>query len=135
GFTNVNLNAYSPQPNTESFHALVADGVITDQSDEYLMSLFTFQDFGAIKTSYNKRFTGFQISSFVLCGVVLFYACYFLFRPQRMVQLLSELFKDRASNKSVKMAKSLLGDLGRILKQRFAPGKPLAATSSISHHS
>ena len=56
GFTNVNLNAYSPQPNTESFRALQSEGVITELDDNYLMSLFTFQDFGAKKTSYNRRF-------------------------------------------------------------------------------
>src|SRR5262249_2096891 len=99
------------------------DGVITDQSDEYLMSLFTFQDFGAIKTSYNKKFSGFQISLFVLFGVCLFYFCYFLFRPKRVFQLIVELFGDKASNKSVKMVRSVIGDFRRILWQRFFPSR------------
>jgi radical SAM superfamily enzyme YgiQ (UPF0313 family) len=123
GFTNVNLNGYSPQPNTESFNRLVAEGVITDLSDEYLMSLFTFQDFGAIKTSYNKKFSGFQISLLVLFGVFLFYACYFLFKPSRIFQLAAEMTGNKSSNKSVKMIRSLFGDLTRILRQRFTPAR------------
>lgn len=126
GFTNVNLNAYSPQPNTESFNALVKEGVITDQSDEYLMSLFTFQDFGMIKTSYNKKFSGFQVSLFVLLGVMLFYTCYFGFRPKRVLQLFIDIFSPKATNKSTKMVKSFLGDLGRILGQRFLPERAKA---------
>ena len=68
GFTNVNLNAYSPQPNTESFQELQANGVITELDDEYLMSLFTFQDFGAKKTSYNPKFGDRELSFLVIFG-------------------------------------------------------------------
>jgi len=123
GFTNVNLNAYSPQPNTESFNQLVTDGVITDLSDDYLMSLFTFQDFGYLKTSYNKKFSNFQITCLVLFGVLLFYLGYFFFRPKRILQLFTDFFRPQSANKSTKMAKSVMGDLWRILVQKFLPSK------------
>jgi len=119
GLTNVNLNAYSPQPNTESFNQLQKDGVITELSDEYLMSLFTFQDFGAKKTSYNKHFSDWELSFFVLFGVALFYLVYFLSRPSRILQLFVDLFSQTSSNKSTKMAKSFLKDAFTLVKNKL----------------
>ena len=43
GFSSVNINAYSPQPNTESFQALRKGGAIPSFDDAYYLSLFTFQ--------------------------------------------------------------------------------------------
>ena len=119
GLTNVNLNAYSPQPNTESFNQLRKDGVITELSDEYLMSLFTFQDFGAKKTSYNKHFSDWELSFLVLFGVALFYLVYFLSRPGRILQLFVDLFSQTSSNKSTKMAKSFLKDAFTLVKNKL----------------
>jgi len=119
GLTNVNLNAYSPQPNTESFNQLQRDGVITELSDEYLMSLFTFQDFGAKKTSYNKHFSDWELSFLVLFGVALFYFVYFLRKPGRIPQLFIDLFSQSSSNKSTKMAKSFLKDAFTLMKNKL----------------
>jgi len=119
GLTNVNLNAYSPQPNTESFNQLQKDGVITELSDEYLMSLFTFQDFGAKKKSYNKHFSDWELSFLVLFGVVLFYSVYFLRKPARIPQLFVDLFSQSSSNKSTKMAKSFLKDAFTLMKNKL----------------
>jgi radical SAM superfamily enzyme YgiQ (UPF0313 family) len=119
GFTNVNLNAYSPQPNTESFNKLREDGVITELTDEYLMSLFTFQDFGAKKTSYNSRFSDWELSFLVTFGVGLFYVMYFLRKPNRIVQLVTDLFSQSSSNKSTKMAKSMLKDAFTLVKNKL----------------
>jgi radical SAM superfamily enzyme YgiQ (UPF0313 family) len=118
GFTNVNLNAYSPQPNTESFQELQANGVITELNDEYLMSLFTFQDFGAKKTSYNPKFGDLELSFLVILGQGLFYVFYFLRKPKRIFDLIYDLFSDSARNKSNKMAKSVLKDAFSIIKTR-----------------
>ncbi|MFQ5449674.1 MAG: B12-binding domain-containing radical SAM protein [Nitrospinaceae bacterium] len=119
GFTNVNLNAYSPQPNTESFNRLREEGVITELSDEYLMSLFTFQDFGAKKTSYNPRFGDWELSFLVTFGVVLFYLVYFMRKPYRIIQLFGDLFSRSASNKSTKMAKSFFKDAFTLMKNKW----------------
>jgi len=119
GLTNVNLNAYSPQPNTESFNQLLEDGVITELTDEYLMSLFTFQDFGAKKTSYNKRFGDWELSFLVTFGVGLFYTVYFLRKPARIIQLFTDLFSQSSSNKSTKMAKSFLKDAFTVVKNKL----------------
>ncbi len=118
GFTNVNLNAYSPQPNTESFQELQANGVITELDDDYLMSLFTFQDFGAKKTSYNPKFGDRELSFLVIFGQGLFYVFYFLRKPKRIFDLIYDLFSDSARNKSNKMAKSALNDAFSIIKTR-----------------
>ena len=119
GFTNVNLNAYSPQPNTESFNYLKKTGVITEFDDEYLMSLFTFQDFGALKTSYNSRFGGLELSLMVNFGVFLFYMIYFLRKPYRIIQLFTDLGSNSSTNKTTKMAKSFFKDASTILKSKF----------------
>ena len=119
GLTNVNLNAYSPQPNTESFNQLQRDGVITEISDEYLMSLFTFQDFGAKKKSYNKHFSDWELSFLVLFGVALFYFVYFLRKPGRIPQLFIDLFSQSSSNKTTKMAKSFLKDAFTLVKNKL----------------
>jgi anaerobic magnesium-protoporphyrin IX monomethyl ester cyclase len=119
GFTNVNLNAYSPQPNTESFQKLQEEGVITELDDKYLLSLFTFQDFGAKKTSYNPRFGDMELSVLVIFGMVLFYSIYFIRKPQRIFQLFRDLFTESSSNKSNKMAKSMLKDAALVLKNRL----------------
>ncbi len=119
GFTNVNLNAYSPQPNTESFQALQKAGVITEFDDKYLMSLFTFQDFGAKKTSYNSRFGDIELSLMVNFGVFLFYVIYFLRKPNRIIQLFLDMGSDSSSNKSTKMAKSFFKDAFTIVKTKL----------------
>ena len=119
GFTNVNLNAYSPQPNTESFQMLQRQGVITDFNDKYLMSLFTFQDFGAKKVSYNSRFGDLELSLMVNIGALLFYTIYFLRKPHRIFQLFSDLGSESSTNKSTKMAKSFFKDAFTIVKGKL----------------
>jgi anaerobic magnesium-protoporphyrin IX monomethyl ester cyclase len=119
GFTNVNLNAYSPQPNTESFQDLQRAGVITDFDDKYLMSLFTFQDFGAKKTSYNSRFGDMELSLMVIFGMLLFYMIYFLRKPGRIIQLFLDMMSKSSSNKSTKMAKSFFKDAATIVKNKL----------------
>jgi radical SAM superfamily enzyme YgiQ (UPF0313 family) len=119
GFTNVNLNAYSPQPNTESFQKLQSMGVITDFDDKYLMSLFTFQDFGARKVSYNSRFGDLELSMMVNFGALLFYLIYFLRKPYRFIQLFADLGSESSSNKSTKMAKSFFKDAFMIMKSKL----------------
>ncbi|MBI5428076.1 MAG: B12-binding domain-containing radical SAM protein [Nitrospinae bacterium] len=128
GFTNVNLNAYSPQPNTESFRALVKNGVIADLNDGYLLSLFTFQDYGAKKTSYNPRFGHLELSFLVILGTAIFYGIFFLRKPYRIVQLFVDLASDSARNKSNKMVKSMLKDAATLLKNKIL--KPFKATGS-----
>jgi radical SAM superfamily enzyme YgiQ (UPF0313 family) len=118
GFTNINLNAYSPQPNTESFQMLQERGIITELDDKYLMSLFTFQDFGAKKTSYNSLFGDLELSLMVNFGMFLFYVVYFLRKPRRIFQLLSDLTGKSSSNKSIKMVKSFFKDAIAIVKSK-----------------
>ena len=120
GFTNVNLNAYSPQPNTESFRELQKIGVIKEFDDEYLMSLFTFQDFGARKTSYNSRFGDIELSLMVNFGAFLFYIIYFFRKPYRIIELFADFGKDSSANKSTKMAKSFFKDAFTIMKSKFS---------------
>ncbi len=120
GFTNINVNAYSPQPNTESFRALKEKGIIGDIDDEYLKSLFTFQDYGAKKTSYNPQFSDWKLSFFVSFGMVLFYTCYFTFRPYRFYELVRDLFSKSSANKTTKGAKAFLNEMCVRVKNKIA---------------
>ena len=63
-------------PNTEIYNKLVDEGIVSGFDDEYLMSMFSFQDFGRIKKSYNKKFSDRQLTFMVIFGVVLFYSIY-----------------------------------------------------------
>ena len=114
GFTNCNFNAFAPMPNTESFNKLWDEGVITGYDDEYLMSMFSFQDFGRIKKSYNKKFSDMQLTFLVTFGVSLFYLVYFVRKPSRIFVLIKEIGSDKSSNKSTKMLKSMLSEIIKI---------------------
>ena len=94
-------------------------GVISDLDDKYLMSLFSFQDFGAKKVSYNSRFGDLELSLMVNFGVLLFYVIYFLRKPYRIIQLFSDLGSESSSNKSTKMAKSFFKDAITIVKNKM----------------
>ena len=118
GFTGVNLNAYSPQPNTTSFNQLVAQGRIPAFDDAYFMSLFTFQSFFVRKTSYNDRFSAQMLTAIILFGFVLFYGSYFLLRPARLFSAARSLFTRDAVNKSATYGRSMVRELGRIRRFR-----------------
>ena len=96
-----------------------ASSASSELTDDYLMSLFTFQDFGARKTSYNRRIGDWELSFLVIFGVFMFYIIYFLRKPQRILMLLSDLFSESASNKSHKMAKSAFKEGLSFVKSRL----------------
>ena len=120
GFTGVNLNAYSPQPNTTSFKALVAEGRIPEFDDAYFMSLFTFQSFFVKKTSYNPRFSAGMLTAIILFGFALFYGSYFLLRPTRIIGAVRSLFTRTAVNKSATYGRSMVREIGRVRRFRKA---------------
>jgi len=118
GFTNCNFNAFAPMPNTESYNKLVDEGVISGYDDEYLMSMFSFQDFGRVKKSYNKKFSDRQLTFLVTFGVFIFYSLYFIRKPSRIFSLIKDMDSDSSSNKSSKMLKSMFSDLFRIIRSK-----------------
>ncbi len=120
GFTGVNLNAYSPQPNTASFKDLVASGRIQEFDDEYFMSLFTFQSFFVRKSSYNEHFTPEQVTVMIYLGMILFYGTHFALDPSRAQRTIASLFKDVSANKSATYGKSMVKELGRVLRFRMS---------------
>lgn len=116
GFSSINVNPYSPQPNTESFHILRAEGKIGELDDDYFINLFRFQDLLSPKVSYNTRFGPRRVTCFVLMGFIVFYTLYFLTRPRRIVTLIRDLFRKSSSDKSARAFSNLVKDyqsLGR----------------------
>ena len=114
GFTGVNLNAYSPQPNTTSFRQLVDAGKIKQFDDNYFMSLFTFQSFFVKKTSYNDRVSSRQLTWLIFFGFLLFYVSYFALKPTRIYSSFKSFFTTNAANKSATYARSMLKEITRI---------------------
>jgi anaerobic magnesium-protoporphyrin IX monomethyl ester cyclase len=84
-----------------------------------LMSLFTFQDFGAKKTSYNPKFSDLELSFMVNFGIFLFYVIYFLCKPNRIIQLFLDLGNNSSSNKFTTMAKSFFKEAFTIVNNKL----------------
>ena len=112
GFSSVNVNAYSPQPNTESFQALRKAGAIPSFDDAYYLSLFTFQGLTP-KTSYNPLFGPKVLTALVLNGFVVFYVVSFLRHPRKLVSVAIDLFSARSNSKTGRAARGMLGQLFR----------------------
>jgi len=128
GFTGVNLNAYSPQPNTTSFRQLVDAGKIKQFDDNYFMSLFTFQSFFVKKTSYNDRVSSRQLTWLIFFGFLLFYVSYFALKPTRIYSSFKSFFTTNAANKSATYARSMLKEIMRILRFKKSLRRTLLAS-------
>jgi anaerobic magnesium-protoporphyrin IX monomethyl ester cyclase len=127
GFSNVNFSPFSPQPSTEEFKKLSQQGVIC-VNDDYLMSLFDFQDITALKKSFNPRFSDWQITLMVIIGFAVFYFVYFLRRPQRITQLIMDVVTGSGRNKTSKVVRSVLQDAFRIIRRRSRRRQPSAGS-------
>ncbi|MBI5202405.1 MAG: B12-binding domain-containing radical SAM protein [Elusimicrobia bacterium] len=126
GFASVNVNPYSPQPNTASFNALRQKGIIGEFDRDYFLDLFRFQDLLAPKVSYNERFSPRQIKWFVLTGFATFYFFYFASRPWRILRLLRDFAKGSSSDKSARAFSNLVKDYRKYKKS----AKPTADARS-----
>jgi radical SAM superfamily enzyme YgiQ (UPF0313 family) len=133
GFSGVNLNAYSPQPNTTSFKQLVNSGRIREFDDGYFMSLFTFQSFFAAKTSYNERFSPRVLTMIIFFGFLLFYSLQFAFRPRRLYYSFRSLLQRDANNKSSTFLRSMIRETVRIVRFRRGLGTSVSAPESALH--
>jgi len=129
GFSSVNVNAYSPQPNTESFRALRASGRIPNFDDGYYLSLFTFQGLSA-KTSYNPHFAPRVLTALIVGAFGLFYMVSFLRRPHRLLEVALDLFRPNSVSKTGRAAR---GMLSLILRSR-RPGDDRHGLRDTPHH-
>jgi anaerobic magnesium-protoporphyrin IX monomethyl ester cyclase len=116
GFSSVNVNAYSPQPNTESFRALRERGMIPAFDDGYYLGLFTFQGLSA-KRSYNQRFGATTLTLLVFGGFAVFYGLLFVRHPTRLFGTIADLFRSKSINKT---GRAVRGMLGQFLRDRAA---------------
>lgn len=107
GMSSINVNAYSPQPNTESFRALKQRGRIQSLDDDYYMGLFTFQGLSP-KTSYNDRFGPGMLTAMVVAGFALFYLVSFLRRPSRLWTTVRDVFRSTSSTKTGRAARGMV---------------------------
>ena len=117
GFSTVNVNAFSPQPNTELYRSLVAAGTI-ELNEEYFWSLFTFQDLLGKKRSYNANFSDLTLTAAILAGYVIFFSLSFLCRPWRIATTIGDMFRKKSNTKLGRYLRGLLSDLNRATSPR-----------------
>ena len=112
GFSTVNVNAFSPQPNTQLYRELVAAGTIR-LDDEYFWGLFTFQDLLGKKKSYNRRFGDGTLTVAILVGYLIFFTLTFLCRPWRIITTVSDIFSTQSHSKLGRYLRGLFADAAR----------------------
>ena len=112
GFSSVNVNAYSPQPNTESYQALRNQGVITELDDSYYLSLFLFQGLSP-KVSYNPHFSARVLTWLIFAGFALFYAVLFIRHPFRLIETVADLFRVKSGSKTGRAVRGMLAQFIR----------------------
>jgi anaerobic magnesium-protoporphyrin IX monomethyl ester cyclase len=117
GFSTVNVNAFSPQPNTELYRELVEAGTIR-LDDEYFWSLFTFQDLLGKKRSYSAQLGSRTLTAAILGAYVIFFSISFLRRPWRAVTTIADIFRERSSSKLGRYLRGLLADVNRAVGSR-----------------
>lgn len=120
GFSTVNINAFSPQPNTELYRELIASRKIVID-DDYFYSLFTYQDVFRKKTSWNPSVGDRTLTVLILIGYLIFFGISFACRPWRLVRALGDLFRIRSENKLGNYLRSMLADwwsLGSLRRRR-----------------
>jgi anaerobic magnesium-protoporphyrin IX monomethyl ester cyclase len=117
GFSTVNVNAFSPQPNTELYRELMAAGTIR-LDDDYFWNLFTFQDLLGKKKSYNPRFGDATLTAAIVAGYVIFFSLSFLCRPWRLVTAIGDMFRQQSSTKLGRYLRGLLSDATRAASPR-----------------
>lgn len=117
GFSTVNVNAFSPQPNTELYRELVDRGAIR-LDDEYFWGLFTFQDLLSRKRSYNQRFGDRTLTAAVLAGYVIFFSLSFLRRPWRVVTTIGDMFRQQSTSKLGRYLRGLVSGASRAVGSR-----------------
>jgi anaerobic magnesium-protoporphyrin IX monomethyl ester cyclase len=123
GFSSVNVNAYSPQPNTESFRRLRAEGRIPRFDDRYYLSLFTFQGLSA-KTSYNERLGPRTLSALIVLGFALFYVVSFMRRPGRLAVVIRDCFRRESASKTGRAMRGMLKQLRQTRSASIATTRP-----------
>jgi radical SAM superfamily enzyme YgiQ (UPF0313 family) len=131
GFSTINVNAFSPQPHTELYEELVKQGKI-ELNDAYFYSLFTFQDQGRWQTSYNDRFTDWQLTLMVKMAMALFFSVSLLCRPWRLSEILIDPFRATSRTKLGKYLRGIRADRARIAKVRR--GSSHSCRSNFSRH-
>jgi radical SAM superfamily enzyme YgiQ (UPF0313 family) len=117
GFSTVNVNAFSPQPNTELYRALLGSGSIK-LDDDYFWSLFTFQDLFGRKRSYNPNFTNATLTAAIVGGYVIFFGLSFLCRPWRLVTSVADMFRPQSNTKLGRYLRSLISSGGPAVSPR-----------------
>jgi radical SAM superfamily enzyme YgiQ (UPF0313 family) len=120
GFSTVNVNAFSPQPNTELYRRLVAENVIR-LDDDYLWNLFTFQDLLGRKRSYNRHFSDRTLTLAILSGYAIFFVLSFLRRPSRLVTSIADIFRERSHSKLGRYLRGVFWSADRAARSAAGP--------------
>ncbi|MCB9256469.1 MAG: radical SAM protein [Chitinophagales bacterium] len=89
---------FSPYPGSQLFDRLVAEKSISLDSDEYFFDILNTYDVMPPKV-FAKHLSTLSIKIYVLLFVLIFYGSNYLFRPQRLLKTIYNVFTGAEENK------------------------------------
>jgi anaerobic magnesium-protoporphyrin IX monomethyl ester cyclase len=95
-----NISAFAPYPGSELFDELQRENAFGTIDDEYFATLMTQFDFTVTKT-FCRHITSWEILSYRVLGMMVFYILSYLRRPRRMVRLAKGIFQSRFQPRSL----------------------------------
>ncbi len=90
---------FSPYPGSVLFDSLTEQGEVDIYSDEYIAEIINSHDLWPGKT-YNASMKSFYIKLYSVIMYFVFYGTNFLFRPQRIFQLLKNIYTGKHESRS-----------------------------------
>jgi anaerobic magnesium-protoporphyrin IX monomethyl ester cyclase len=95
-----NISAFSPYPGSELFDELQRENAFGKIDDEYFAILMTQFDFTVAKT-FCRHARSWEILSYRVVGMVVFYVLSYLHSPGRLVRLVKSIFRSRFQPRSL----------------------------------
>ncbi len=98
GVDDMSMWVFSAYPGSEIFNELKAKGRIKDFSDDYFTSLLSYSDLKNV-ISWNEHIGSRQLKYLRFLGILLFYACTYLFRPWRLFKSLRNIIRHKPQSR------------------------------------
>ena len=98
GVDDMSMWVFSAYPGSELFNDLVKAGRIRDFSDDYFTGLLSYSDLNNV-VSWNEHLSGQQLKRLRFFGILLFYACSYMFRPGRLFRSVRNILQHKPQSR------------------------------------